>query len=71
MRIEILGAALAEVQASGAVPGGSVGGVAADEPSLRAGLERAYRDAASLETDRRRRIELVDQANRVRTRTLT
>jgi hypothetical protein len=49
----------------------SVGGVPASETDLRTGLETAYREAASLESDRQRRVELVDQANRVRVRTLT
>jgi serine/threonine-protein kinase PknG len=71
LMIDILSAALAEVIAEGPVPGMFVAGVTADETSLRTGLERAYREAASLEPDRGRRIELVDQANRVRVRTLT
>ena len=71
LRIDILAAALDQVLQSGAVPGVSVGGVPAAEADLRTGLEAAYRDAASLEPERQRRVELVDQANRVRVRTLT
>ncbi|MCX6520248.1 MAG: serine/threonine protein kinase, partial [Actinobacteria bacterium] len=71
LRIDILAAALAEVLEGGAVPGASVGGVPAAEAELRTGLETAYREAASLEPDRQRRVQLVDQANRVRVRTLT
>jgi serine/threonine-protein kinase PknG len=71
LRIDILSAALHEVLERGASPGASVGGVAADEVHLRAELERAYRDAASLQPDRAARVALVDAANRVRTRTFT
>jgi serine/threonine-protein kinase PknG len=71
LRIEILSSALEFVTANGPVRGTTVGGVPADPPQLRAGLERAYRDAASLTADRAERIALVDQANRVRMRTLT
>ncbi|MCB0999997.1 MAG: protein kinase [Acidimicrobiales bacterium] len=71
LRIDILAAALQEVLAHGAVPGASIGGVAADERSLRTGLEHAYREAASLAAERGRRVALVDEANRVRVRTLT
>jgi len=49
---------------------GTIGGVPADEPSLRRALEHAYRSAAAYETDRAARIALVDRANQVRTRTL-
>ena len=48
----------------------SVGGTPADEASIRRRLELAYRAAASTETDRRRRVELVDLANRVRVHSL-
>ena len=71
LRIDILDAALQEVIASGAVTGATVGGVAADEANLRDGLELAYREAASLETDRASRVALVDLANSIRVRTLT
>ena len=39
------------------------------ERSLRFGLERSYRAQARLAPDRRRRIELIDEANSVRPRT--
>ncbi len=71
LTIDILSAALAQVLSSGPSPGVQVAGIAADEASLRTGLERAYRASASLQTDRKQRVELVDQANRVRLRTLT
>jgi serine/threonine-protein kinase PknG len=41
-----------------------------DDRSLREGMEHAYRSLARLATDRTKRIELVDQANAVRPRTL-
>ncbi|MEZ0113055.1 serine/threonine-protein kinase PknG [Catenulispora sp. EB89] len=41
-----------------------------DERSLRLGMEHVYRSLARLATDRGKRIELVDQANAVRPRTL-
>ena len=71
LQVDILASALAEVLEHGAVPGATVGGVSADEAHLRQGLESAYRDAASLETDRARRVALVDEANSVRMRSLT
>ena len=43
---------------------------AVDERSLRLGMEHAYRSLARLATDRGKRVELVDQANAVRPRTL-
>ena len=71
LTIGILDAALQFVQRNGAVPGATVGGVAADELSLRRGLEGAYRDAAALADERSERVRLVDQANAVRARSLT
>jgi serine/threonine-protein kinase PknG len=71
LTIGILDAALQFVQRNGAVPGATVGGVAADEVSLRRGLEGAYRQAATLAPDRAERVRLVDEANRVRARSLT
>jgi serine/threonine-protein kinase PknG len=41
-----------------------------NESSVRKQLEATYRDLSELETDRRRRIALIDQANRVRPWTL-
>ncbi|WP_323746376.1 serine/threonine-protein kinase [Catenulispora pinisilvae] len=43
---------------------------AVDERSLRLGMEHTYRSLARLATDKGKRIELVDQANAVRPRTL-
>ena len=71
LRIQILAAALQQVRDHGASPQLDVAGAAATEPSLRAGLEQAYRDAARLADDAPTRIHLVDQANVVRVRSLT
>ena len=71
LRIEILASALAHVRNHGAAPQMIVAGSPATEPSLRSGLERAYRDAARLADDADERIRLVDSANDIRVRTLT
>lgn len=70
LRADVLAAALKEVQASGDRPDVRVGGVPAQEPALRDGLESAYRELAGLATDRRERVRLVDAANGVRRWTL-
>jgi serine/threonine-protein kinase PknG len=69
--VTVLRAALTEVQRSGPQPAVKVAGCAADEPSLRAGAEAAFRQLAALTDDRAERIRLVDEANRVRPRTMT
>jgi serine/threonine-protein kinase PknG len=51
-------------------PGQRLLGRTVDDRSLRTGMEHAYRALARLATDRARRVELVDQANAVRPRTL-
>jgi serine/threonine-protein kinase PknG len=68
--VRILVAAIAEVRRAGERPGTTIGGVPATEPDLRAAAERAYRDLATLTSDRSMRIRLVDAANAVRPRTL-
>ncbi len=68
--VRILTAAITEVERSGDQPQTTISGVAATEPDLRAGAERAYRDLATLTSDRAERIQLVDAANSVRPRTL-
>jgi serine/threonine-protein kinase PknG len=66
---EVLQAALDRVTA-GQMPGpGQLLGCQLTERSLRFGLEQAYRAQARLASDSRRRIGLVDQANRIRPRT--
>jgi serine/threonine-protein kinase PknG len=62
---EILRAALGCV-APGPSPGGQLLGYDFTERGLRFGLERSYRAQARLAADQRRRIDLVDEANRVR-----
>jgi serine/threonine-protein kinase PknG len=66
LRVQVLSAALDEVSQRGPQPDVHIGGVPADPPPLRDGLERAYRDLAALSEDRDERVALVDQANRVR-----
>lgn len=71
MSIEVLTAALALVLAGDAGAGpAAVLGYGFDERQLRLGLEHAYRDLAKIADDPQRRSALVDQANRVRPRTL-
>ncbi|MEO9325016.1 tetratricopeptide repeat protein [Nocardioides sp. C4-1] len=72
--VRILEQALAVVTGPGsaqATAGATVGSVTADEPGLRAGIERAYRLLARDATDLPERIELVNRANAVRAWTLT
>jgi hypothetical protein len=71
LRIQILTSALDHVRDHGAAPQLSIAGARATVPALRAGLERAYRDAARLTDDSAERTRLVDQANAVRVRSLT
>ncbi len=71
LRIQILSAALDEVREHGPAATLTIAGAGATEPSLRSGLEQAYRDAARLADDDAARIRLVDQANSVRVRSLT
>jgi serine/threonine-protein kinase PknG len=66
LRVEVLSAALADVTTAGPRPSVQVGGVPAETPALRDGLERAYRDLASLTEQRDEKIRLVDEANKVR-----
>jgi len=66
LRVEVLSAALADVSSAGPRPAVHVGGVPAESPALRDGLERAYRDLAVLTEQRDEKIRLVDEANKVR-----
>jgi len=63
---EILRAALDCLAAGGPAASGPLLGCQFTERSLRFGLERCYRAQARQAPDQRRRIELVDLANRVR-----
>jgi serine/threonine-protein kinase PknG len=71
LQIDIYCAALQHVLKNGPAAGSHVGGVEASEAALRQQLEASYRSAAELESDRTQRVHLVDQANRVRLRTVT
>jgi serine/threonine-protein kinase PknG len=66
LRVQVLQAALADVTSGGPQPAVHVGGVPADSPALRDGLEAAYRELAGLTDHRDERIRLVDEANKVR-----
>ncbi len=68
--MEVLQSALQVVETKGTNPAVTIGGHPAAEPSLRDGLEAAYRDLAGLAPTREERIGLVDQANAVRRWTL-
>jgi serine/threonine-protein kinase PknG len=73
MSIKVLSAALEWVSGngdSGSDLSGTVLGRALDERQLRFGLEKAYRELATVTEDADRRIALVKQANRIRPRTL-
>jgi serine/threonine-protein kinase PknG len=65
-RVDVLQSALALVESQGPQPTVSLAGRPASEPSLRDGLEAAYRDLAAFATTREERVQLVDQANSVR-----
>ena len=69
LRVQIMRAGLDHVVANGAVRGASIDSFAADELSMRRGLEQAYRDAARLAPAGAQRAALVDLANDVRPRT--
>ena len=71
LRIKILSSALQQVRDHGPSQHLAIAGSQATEPSLRSGLEQAYRDAARLADDAAARTRLVDQANSVRVRSLT
>jgi serine/threonine-protein kinase PknG len=68
--VGVLDVALTEVRAKGARPDILIAGVPAAEPSLRQGLESAYRELAGYADTREDRIHLVDQANSVRNWTM-
>lgn len=76
LSVEVLTAALAWVREPASAPavnGGPAGqvlGFPLTERGLRFGLEQVYRTLARVAPDSERRIALVDQANRVRPRTL-
>ena len=62
----VLGAALDEVRSKGSRPDILIAGLPAAEPSLRNGLEAAYRELATYAKGREDKVHLVDLANSVR-----
>nr|WP_029114399.1 serine/threonine-protein kinase [Mycobacterium sp. URHB0044] len=69
IRLQVLGAALGWLQAGKKPPAPRLLGADFDEPGIRAGMERCYRDLAHEMTDVWERIALVEKANAVRPRT--
>ncbi|KQO08741.1 serine/threonine protein kinase [Agreia sp. Leaf244] len=67
----VLASALAVVRDQGPSTDARVGGIPAQEGPLRDGLERAYRELASLTENPAERVHLVDEANSVRRWTLS
>jgi serine/threonine-protein kinase PknG len=70
LQARILVAALDSVERNGDQPSTRVGPAVATELELRSAAERAYRELATLTSDRVERTRLVDAANTVRPRTL-
>jgi serine/threonine-protein kinase PknG len=71
LRVDVLDSALRTVEDQGPAPDVRIGGIVADERSLRDGLEAAYRELAGLTDEHAERVALVDAANRSRRWTLT
>ncbi len=71
LSVAALRAALDIVTRQGNQPSVVIGRVPAAQPALRDGLERAYRELATLTEAREERVALVDEANLVRRWTLT
>lgn len=67
---DVLRTALDHVLQDGAQPAVVIGGLPAEEPALRDGLERTYRELATMATSRAEKVALVDAANDVRRWTL-
>ena len=66
LSVTVLDAALREVRAKGSRPEIQIAGMPAAEPSLRRGLEAAYRELATYAKAREDRVPMVDLANSVR-----
>ena len=66
LSVTVLDAALGEVRTKGSRPDILIAGVPAAEPSLRSGLEAAYRELATYAKAREDKVNLVDLANSVR-----
>jgi serine/threonine-protein kinase PknG len=69
IRLRVFGAALDWLQAGHKTTAGRLLGSTFDERSIRAGMERSYRELAHETTDTWDRIALVEQANEIRPRT--
>ena len=70
LQAQIFVAALDSVERNGDRPSTRVGTTVATEMELRSAAEHAYRELATLTSDRAERTRLVDAANAVRPRTL-
>jgi serine/threonine-protein kinase PknG len=68
IRLRVLGAALDWVGAGHKSSTGWLLGAAFDEPRIRAGMERSYRELAHETPDMWDRIALVEKANKIRPR---
>jgi serine/threonine-protein kinase PknG len=69
IRLWVLGAALGWLRAGNQTSAPRLLGAAFDEPGIRTGMERAYRELAHEATDMWERIALVEKANTIRPRT--
>jgi serine/threonine-protein kinase PknG len=69
IRLGILGAALGWLRAGNTTSAARLLGEDFDEPSIRIGMERSYRELAHEATDMWERIALVENANEIRPRT--
>ena len=69
IRLRVLGAALGWLQAGNKNTAARLLGGAFDEPGIRTGMERGYRELARETTGTWERIELVEKANKIRPRT--
>jgi serine/threonine-protein kinase PknG len=69
IRLLVLGAALGWLRAGNQTPTPRLLGAAFDEPGIRTGMERSYRELAHEATDMWERIALVEKANTIRPRT--
>ncbi len=69
IRLRVLGAALDWLREGNKTTAARLLGAAFDEPGIRIGMERSYRELAHQTTDTWERIALVERANEIRPRT--